>query len=65
MEKREMTEAHCPILKPVPLETTSTLPPTAPQMAAPCEERRVTFDIGDSDDAEPKEGEVSNGSGEF
>lgn len=60
-----MAEAHCPILKSVPEETTSTLSSSAPQTAAPCEERRVTFDIGDSDDAEPKEGEVSNGSGEF
>ncbi|KAB5543773.1 hypothetical protein PHYPO_G00083480 [Pangasianodon hypophthalmus] len=62
MEKREMVEAHCPILKSVPEETTSTLTASAPQSAAPCEERRVTFDIGDSDDAEPKEGEISNGS---
>lgn len=65
MEKREMTETHSPILKSVPLETTPTPSPSAPPMPAPCEERRVTFDIGDSDDAEPKEGEISNGSGEF
>lgn len=64
MEKREMVEAHCPILKSVP-ENTSTLISNTPQSAAHCEERRVTFDIGDSDDAEPKEGELCNGSGEF
>ncbi|KAI5622613.1 sodium-dependent phosphate transporter 1-B [Silurus asotus] len=58
MEKREMGEAHCPILKNVPEVPTSTLTPSAPS----CEERRVTFDIGDSDDFEPKEGEISNGS---
>ncbi|XP_053501265.1 sodium-dependent phosphate transporter 1-B [Ictalurus furcatus] len=62
MEKREMTETHGPILKSVPLETTPTPSPSAPPMPAPCEERRVTFDIGDSDDAEPKEGEIGNGS---
>ncbi|KAG7322902.1 hypothetical protein KOW79_014248 [Hemibagrus wyckioides] len=61
MEKREMVEAHCPILKSVP-ENTSTLTSSTPQSAAHCEERRVTFDIGDSDDAEPKEGEIGNGS---
>ncbi|GAA6068309.1 sodium-dependent phosphate transporter 1-B, partial [Tachysurus ichikawai] len=60
MEKRDI-EAHCPILKPVP-ENTSTLTSSTPQTAAPCEERRVTFDIGDSDEAEPKEGEIGNGS---
>ncbi|KAK2823723.1 hypothetical protein Q7C36_020323 [Tachysurus vachellii] len=59
MEKRDI-EAHCPILKPVP-ENTSTLTSSTPQTAAPCEERRVTFDIGDSDEAEPKEGEIGNG----
>ncbi|XP_027031143.1 sodium-dependent phosphate transporter 1-B [Tachysurus fulvidraco] len=60
MEKRDI-EAHCPILKPVP-ENTSTLTSSTPQTAAPCEERRVTFDIGDSDEAEPKDGEIGNGS---
>lgn len=61
-----MAETHSPILKPAPVESTSTLTPTASQTAAaPCEERRVTFDIGDSDDAEPKEGEISNGNGKL
>lgn len=58
-----MAETHCPILKPAPVESTSTLAPTASQTAAPCEERRVTFDIGDSDDAEL--GEISNGNGKL
>lgn len=65
MEKREMAEAQCPILKSTPEVTTSALTSSASQTAAPCEERRVTFDIGESDDAESKEGEISNGSGEF
>lgn len=55
MEKRELREAHCPILKqtakdpstptnPAVSQNPSAQPPTAP------EERRVAFDIGDSDD---------------
>lgn len=57
MEKRELREVHCPILKQTAKETsTSTTqtvnqnPPAQPQ-AAP-EERRVAFDIGDSDDGD-------------
>lgn len=65
MEKREMVDAHSPILKSVPEETTSALTSNTPQSAASCEDRRVTFDIGDSDETESKEGEVSNGSGGF
>uniref|UniRef100_A0A8C6MDT1 Phosphate transporter n=1 Tax=Nothobranchius furzeri TaxID=105023 RepID=A0A8C6MDT1_NOTFU len=40
MEKRELKEAHCPILKQTAKETSA---PTEP-------ERKVAFDIGDSDD---------------
>lgn len=55
MEKRELREAHCPILKQTAKD--ASLPetpavsqnPSAPPPAAP-EERRVAFDIGDSDD---------------
>lgn len=53
MEKRELREAHCPILKPTAKETPTTpavsQTPSAQPQAAP-EERRVAFDIGDSDD---------------
>ncbi|XP_062869826.1 sodium-dependent phosphate transporter 1-B [Trichomycterus rosablanca] len=60
MEKQEMSEPHCPILKPAAEVTTtnqtSSTPPSAPQF----EERRVTFDIGDADDAESKDSETSN-----
>lgn len=57
MEKRELREAHCPILKQTAKETpTPTTPavnqdPAAQPQAAP-EERRVAFDIGDSDDVD-------------
>ncbi|KAL7846879.1 hypothetical protein SRHO_G00218590 [Serrasalmus rhombeus] len=61
MEKREVVEAHCPILKTVPEEPMSTLASNNPQPVPPPEERRVTFDIGDSDDAETRETETSNG----
>eukprot|EP00064_Thunnus_orientalis_P009227 superscaffoldBa00001159_g9250 len=57
MEKRELREVHCPILKQTAKETSTPTtpavnqnPPAQPQ-AAP-EERRVAFDIGDSDDGE-------------
>ncbi|XP_076876449.1 sodium-dependent phosphate transporter 1-B isoform X2 [Brachyhypopomus gauderio] len=60
MEKKDITEAHCPILKTVPEEATATLALQHNQGAPPPEERRVTFDIGDSEDAEPKETELSN-----
>ncbi|XP_016374368.1 sodium-dependent phosphate transporter 1-B isoform X1 [Sinocyclocheilus rhinocerous] len=54
MEKRELHEAHSPILKPVPEESSalSSNIPSAPPLS---EERRVTFDIGDSDDADQKD----------
>lgn len=49
MEKREL--ATCPILKAVPEE-----PPPAPiQDPVLSEERRVTFNIGDADDADCRE----------
>lgn len=58
MEKRELREAHCPILKQtVTPPAVSQTPPAQPQMAA--EERRVAFDIGDSDDVENKERKVA------
>lgn len=62
MEKRELKEAHCPILKQTANET-STAPavnqdPSAQPQAAP-EERRVAFDIGDSDDVDNKERKVA------
>ncbi|KAM9735727.1 sodium-dependent phosphate transporter 1-B [Menidia menidia] len=65
MEKRELKEAHCAILKQTANDTST---PTAPAVnqspssqppAAP-EERRVAFDIGDSDDTEYSS-EVQNG----
>ncbi|KAA0703831.1 Sodium-dependent phosphate transporter 1-B [Triplophysa tibetana] len=62
MEKNELHDAHNPILKPVPEESSVVLssntspPPTH-------EDRRVTFDIGDTDDTDHKdlnETETSN-----
>ncbi|XP_078480578.1 sodium-dependent phosphate transporter 1 [Lampetra planeri] len=67
MEKRELSEAHCPILKQTAKdESTPAAPavspnPSAPPQVAP-EERRVAFDIGDSDDGDNKERKTSNGS---
>ncbi|XP_051973308.1 sodium-dependent phosphate transporter 1-B [Xyrauchen texanus] len=61
MEKRELNEVHSPILKPVPEESLAPLPTSPPP---PSEERRVTFNIGDSDDADQKdckESETVNG----
>ncbi|XP_028827211.1 sodium-dependent phosphate transporter 1-B [Denticeps clupeoides] len=51
MEKREV---HSPILKTVPEEVPAdpTNPPLPPP---PSEERHVTFDIGDSEEADPKD----------
>lgn len=63
MEKRELHEVHSPILKPVPEESNalSSNSPSAPTLS---EERRVTFDIGDSDDADQKDcKESETGSG--
>uniref|UniRef100_A0A671TD58 Phosphate transporter n=1 Tax=Sinocyclocheilus anshuiensis TaxID=1608454 RepID=A0A671TD58_9TELE len=54
MEKRELHEAHSPILKPVP-EESSAMPSITPSAPPLSEERRVTFDIGDSDDADQKD----------
>lgn len=54
MEKRELHEAHSPILKPVP-EESSAMPSITPPVPPLSEERRVTFDIGDSDDADQKD----------
>uniref|UniRef100_A0AAQ5ZP04 Phosphate transporter n=1 Tax=Amphiprion ocellaris TaxID=80972 RepID=A0AAQ5ZP04_AMPOC len=57
MEKREVREAHCPILKQTAKETSTPTTPAVNQSSsaqpqpAP-EERRVAFDIGDSDDAD-------------
>ncbi|CAN9504920.1 unnamed protein product [Ophioblennius macclurei] len=67
MEKRELKEAQCPILKQTAKDTTTPTAPadgqsvvvavgaaaaaTAEPPAAP-EERRVAFNIGDSDDAD-------------
>lgn len=64
MEKREVVDAHIPILKTVPEESASTQTSNTPQPAPSSEERRVTFDIGDSDEAETKETETSNGNAE-
>ncbi|KAM3599999.1 uncharacterized protein V6R79_015595 [Siganus canaliculatus] len=65
MEKREVREAHCPILKPASKEVSTPTSPAVSQSAsaqpqvAP-EERRVAFDIGDSDDLDsPKERKVA------
>ncbi|XP_070706141.1 sodium-dependent phosphate transporter 1-B [Pempheris klunzingeri] len=57
MEKRELREAHCPILKQTAKDTSTAAPPAVNQdpsalpPAAP-EERRVAFDIGDSDEVD-------------
>lgn len=55
MEKRELREAHCPILKQTSKEASAAAPadPTQPPATAnpiPHEERRVAFDIGDLDE---------------
>uniref|UniRef100_A0A3P8WJV0 Phosphate transporter n=1 Tax=Cynoglossus semilaevis TaxID=244447 RepID=A0A3P8WJV0_CYNSE len=64
MEKRELREAHCPILKQAAKETSTVIAVPADQSPAaqpqaPSEERRVTFDIGDSDDVDNKERKVA------
>lgn len=61
MEKREL--ATCPILKAVP-EEPPMVPDTPVQAPPPAEERRVTFNIGDSDDADTKEMETNANNGE-
>ncbi|XP_038820936.1 sodium-dependent phosphate transporter 1-B-like isoform X2 [Salvelinus namaycush] len=67
MDKRELREepVPCTILKPVPEEPPSPPSPVDPDSPFPAdpdspsqlpqEERRVTFDIGDSDDGDNKE----------
>lgn len=57
MEKRELREAHCPILKQTAKDTSTPTTPAvnqdlSAQPQSPTEERRVAFDIGDSDDGE-------------
>ncbi|XP_075945524.1 sodium-dependent phosphate transporter 1-B [Anarhichas minor] len=58
MEKRELREAHCPILKQAAKETSTPPAPAVNQspseqsQAAPEEERRMAFDIGDCDDVD-------------
>uniref|UniRef100_A0A7N8YIR2 Phosphate transporter n=1 Tax=Mastacembelus armatus TaxID=205130 RepID=A0A7N8YIR2_9TELE len=61
MEKRELREAHCPILKQTAKETSIPTTPsvnqnTSAQPKATHEERRVAFDIGDSDDTDYSNG---------
>lgn len=53
MEKRELREAHCPILKQTSKEVAVPVDPTQPPATTnptPIEERRVAFDIGDSEE---------------
>lgn len=54
MEKRELREAHCPILKQTSKEEAAApgdpAQPPATANPVPHEERRVAFDIGDSDE---------------
>uniref|UniRef100_H2TLG4 Phosphate transporter n=1 Tax=Takifugu rubripes TaxID=31033 RepID=H2TLG4_TAKRU len=57
MEKRELKEAHCPILKQTSTSTTLLANPSVQALPA-AEERRVAFDIGDSD-VENKERKVA------
>lgn len=57
MEKRELKEAHCPILKQTSTSTTVLANPSV-QAPPAAEERRVAFDIGDSD-VENKERKVA------
>lgn len=64
MEKRELREAHSPILKQTSKEmstpTTQAVNenPSIPPLTAP-EERRVAFNIGDSDELDNKERKVA------
>lgn len=64
MEKRELHEAPNPILKTVHEESNSPLSSNISTSAPPLEERKVTFDFGDSDDGDQKdckESETNNG----
>lgn len=59
MEKRDLKEAHCPILKQASSSALfANANPPVQALPAP-EERRVAFDIGDSDDADCKERKVA------
>uniref|UniRef100_A0A8C6MF30 Phosphate transporter n=1 Tax=Nothobranchius furzeri TaxID=105023 RepID=A0A8C6MF30_NOTFU len=65
MEKRELKEAHCPILKQTAKETSAPTEPainqnTSPEPQGAPEERRVAFDIGDSDEGENKDNGCAN-----
>ncbi|XP_065146538.1 sodium-dependent phosphate transporter 1-B [Paramisgurnus dabryanus] len=55
MEKRELHEAPNPILKTVPEESNSPLSSNVVPSTPPIEERKVTFDFGDSDDGDQKD----------
>lgn len=53
MEKRELREAHCPILKQTSKEAAAPTDPAQPPATtnpATHEERRVAFDIGESEE---------------
>ncbi|XP_014905761.1 sodium-dependent phosphate transporter 1-B [Poecilia latipinna] len=56
MEKRELKEAHCPILKQTAKETSTPAAPAVTQNSSEpqlvVEERRVAFDIGESEEGE-------------
>ncbi|XP_015242783.1 PREDICTED: sodium-dependent phosphate transporter 1-B-like [Cyprinodon variegatus] len=56
MEKKELKEAHCPILKQTTKETSSPAAPVVSQNSSESqpvpEERRVAFDIGEPEEAE-------------
>lgn len=56
MEKKELKEAHCPILKQTTKETSSPAAPVVSQNSSVSqpvpEERRVAFDIGEPEEAE-------------
>ncbi|MEQ2262995.1 hypothetical protein XENORESO_001826 [Xenotaenia resolanae] len=63
MEKQELKEAHCPILKQTAMEMSTPAARAVDQnslepLPAP-EERRVAFDIGEPDEGENKERKVA------
>uniref|UniRef100_A0A3Q0SWW1 Phosphate transporter n=1 Tax=Amphilophus citrinellus TaxID=61819 RepID=A0A3Q0SWW1_AMPCI len=60
MEKKELKEAHCPILKQASTTPAVNHNSSAEPLEAP-EERRVAFDIGDSDEADSSKEHKSNG----
>uniref|UniRef100_A0A8C6UV74 Phosphate transporter n=1 Tax=Neogobius melanostomus TaxID=47308 RepID=A0A8C6UV74_9GOBI len=69
MEKRELKEVHCPILKQSSKELSTPAAATnqedsAGQTLASPEERKVAFDIGDSDDVDNNERRVAFDIGE-